>query len=91
MAVLIEKQYEDDRHINQPVECELQGVDRNGRMYKKVRLTGITTKWALKNNVTSGKSTLFVPSGSDIDDQTNELVISSGSSIEVSDTQPCSA
>ena len=69
--------------MDQPLECELQGVDLNGTKYKLVRVKGLTSSWALKNNVTSGVTTIFAPNGADIDDEVNELLVPSGAVIKV--------
>jgi phage gp45-like len=69
---------------DQPLECELQGEDLNGQAYKMVRIANRTTSWARKNNFESGESTIFATSGAEIIDGTGELIIPSGSTIEVS-------
>jgi hypothetical protein len=84
VAVLIEKQYEDNLyHEDQPLKCELQGEDLNGDQYMMVQVKGLDSSWARKNNVTSGVTTIFVPNGADIDDETRELVIPSKAEIKV--------
>ena len=80
---LVEKQYGDGRHVDQPLECELQGEDLNGEKYKMVQVKGLTTSWAAQNNVTSGVTTIFAPEGALIDDLTNELIVPSGTVIQV--------
>ncbi len=69
--------------MDQPLNCELQGGDLYGKKYKMVRVKGLTTSWAMKNNVTSGVTTILPPEGAEIDDQTNELVVPSGTVIKV--------
>jgi phage gp45-like len=49
-----------------------------------VRVANRTTGWARKNNFESGESTIFATSGAEIDDDAGELIIPSGSTIEVS-------
>jgi phage gp45-like len=49
-----------------------------------VRIANRTTSWARKNNFESGESTIFATSGAEINDDTGELIIPSGSTIEVS-------
>ncbi len=83
VVFLIHKQYEGNFHVDQPLDCELQGEDLHGKKYKMVRVKGLTTKWALQNNVTSGVTTIFAPEGAVIDDQTNELVVPSGTVVNV--------
>ena len=84
MAVLIEKQYEDNlHHEDQPLRCELQGDDLNGEQYMMVQVNGLDSSWARKNNVTSGVTTIFVPNGAEIDGETRELVIPSKAEIKV--------
>ncbi len=83
IAFLVEKQYQDGRHVDQPLECELQGEDLKGKKYKMVRVMGLTTSWAQQNNVTSGVTTIFAPDGAFIDDQANELIVPSGTAIKV--------
>ena len=83
VAYLVEKQYADGRHVDQPLACELQGDDLNGTRYKMVRVNGLTSSWALKNNVTSGVTTIFAPDGAAIDDEMNELVVPSRAAIKV--------
>lgn len=69
--------------MDQPLACELQGDDLNGTRYKMVRVNGLTSSWALKNNVTSGVTTIFAPDGAAIDDEMNELVVPSRAAIKV--------
>ena len=83
VVFLIHKQYEGNAHVDQPLECELQGADLNGKKYKMVRVKGLTTSWARQNNVTSGVTTIYSPDGAVIDDQTNELILPSGTAIKV--------
>jgi hypothetical protein len=84
IAVVFETEYEDHRDVDEPLACELLGEDLNGKPYGMVRIKGITSKWARKNKVKSGVTTIFVPSGADIDDSARELVIPTGSAIQVS-------
>ena len=49
-----------------------------------VRVRDRTTSWARKNNIQSGESTIFATAGAEIDDDAGELIIPSGSTIEVS-------
>ena len=83
VAYLVDKEYEDGRNVDQPLECELQGEDLDGKKYKMVRVKGLTTSWAERNNVTSGVTTIFAPEGAVIDDQTNELIVPSRTAIKV--------
>ncbi|KAI2492997.1 Gametolysin peptidase M11 [Fragilaria crotonensis] len=83
VVVLIEKQYEDHRQIDQPLGCELQGDDLNGKQYKMVRVNGLTSSWAKNNNVTSGATTLFALDGADIDDDTDELIVPPGATFKL--------
>jgi hypothetical protein len=48
-----------------------------------VDVKGLPPGWAKKNNVMSGETTMYAPD-SDIDDDTDELIIPEGASIEVS-------
>ncbi len=48
-----------------------------------VKVKGKTTGWARKNAIESGVTTIFA-SNSVIDDSTNELIIPTGETIEVS-------
>ena len=84
IAVVFEMEYEDHRDVDEPLACELLGEDLNGKPYGMVQIKGITSKWARNNNVMSGVTTIFVPSGADIDDSARELVIPTGSTIQVS-------
>ena len=84
MVVMFEVEYEDHRSIDEPLACELLGDDLNGKSYSLVRIKGLTSRWARKNNVISGFSTIFSIDGADIDDRTNELSISTRSTIAVS-------
>jgi hypothetical protein len=83
VAVKILAQYQDNRVVDEPLGCELQGEDLNGRQYTMIKIRGLTSSWARRNNVTSGVTTIFAPDGAIIDDQTNELVIPSGATIKV--------
>jgi hypothetical protein len=82
LVLVSEKDYEDRRHEDQPLECVLQGADLNGTRYKKVRLKGLTSRWAKENKIASGQSTIFSQSA-EIDDGAGELVIPAGGTIEV--------
>jgi len=83
-VVISHRQFEDQHEEDQPLECELQGADLNGQVYKMVRVANRTTSWARKNNMESGESTIFATSGAEIDDDAGELIIPSGSTIQVS-------
>ncbi len=83
MALEIFTDYQDKRHVDEPLGCELQGKDLNGREYRMVRIQGLTSSWARSQNVTSGATTIFVPEGAFIDDQTSELVIPSAARVKV--------
>jgi hypothetical protein len=82
LVLVSEKDYEDNHEEDQPLECVLQGEDLNGTKYKKVRLRGLTSRWAEENKVASGQSTLF-SQNSEIDDSSDELIIPAGGTIEV--------
>jgi hypothetical protein len=84
LVVMFEVEYEDHRSIDEPLACELLGDDLNGKSYSLVRIKGLTSKWARKNNLISGVSTIFSVDGAAIDDRTNELAIPTGSTISVS-------
>ena len=84
IAVIFEVEYEDHRNVDEPLACELLGEDLNGKRYDMVQIKGITSKWARNKNVMSGVTTIFVPSGADIDDSTSQLVIPTGATIQVS-------
>lgn len=87
VALEIFAEYQDKRHVDEPLACELQGEDLNGRKYRLIKIKGLASNWAQRNNVTSGATTIFVPDGAFIDDQTNELVIPSGATITVRSRQ----
>lgn len=87
VVLISEKEYEDNREEDQPLECELQGDDRNGGLYRMVRIHGVTTKWAKNNKLESGLSTLFAQDA-EIDDESNELRIPEGSNIQVDKRNP---
>lgn len=76
-------QYEDRRDEEQPLECEMQGEDLNGRKFKMLKIKGLPPGFAKLEYVQSGFTTLFAD-GSDIDDATNELLIGEGNRIQVS-------
>jgi hypothetical protein len=84
VVIFSDKEYL-DRHVEeQPVECELQSTDiMNVTKYNVVKVKGMTTKWARKNAVKSGVTTLFA-SNSLIDDSTDELIIPTRETIKVS-------
>ena len=84
VAVIFDIMYEDSRVVDPPLGCELQGDDLNGNLYKMVRINELTSKWARRNNVTSGLTTIFFPNGADIVDATNQLVVPPKSTFEVS-------
>ncbi|KAI2496202.1 Gametolysin peptidase M11 [Fragilaria crotonensis] len=83
VALEILADYQDKRHVDEALGCELQGDDLNGRQYRMVRIKGLTSSWARSQNVTSGASTIFVPDGAVIDDQTSELVIPTAARIKI--------
>lgn len=82
--VISDMQYEDRHDEEQPIECEMQGEDLNGRKFKMVKIKGLPPGFAKLNNFQSGFTTLFAD-GSDIDDATNELLIGEGTQIQVSE------
>jgi hypothetical protein len=84
VVVISRRQFEDHHEEDQPLECELQGVDLNGQAYKMVRVANHTTSWAIKNKFESGESTIFATDGAEINDARGELIIPSGSTIQVS-------
>jgi hypothetical protein len=81
-VLIVEVEYETPRKVDEPLACELRGDNVKGSIYTIVRVKGLTTSWAKKNNITSGVTTLFA-NNSVIDDQTNELMIPRGQPIEV--------
>ena len=84
MVIISDKEYLDHRVEDQPLQCELQSTDMmNSTKYNVVKLKGMTSKWARKNAIESGVTTLFA-SNSVIDYNTNELIIPSGNKIKVS-------
>lgn len=84
VVIISDKQYIDHHVEDQPLECELQATDiMNVTKHNVVKVKGITTKWARKNSVKSGVTTLFA-SNSIIDDSTDELIIPTGETIKVS-------
>ncbi len=84
MVIISEKEYLDHHVEDQPLECELQASDvMNSTEYYVVKLKGMTAKWARKNAIESGVTTVFA-SDSVIDYNTNELIIPSGNKIKVS-------
>ncbi|KAI2502870.1 hypothetical protein MHU86_11617 [Fragilaria crotonensis] len=83
VALLSDKDYSDHHVEDQPLECELQATDVvNATEYTVVKVKGMTTKWARKNAVKSGVTTLFA-SNSVIDDSTDELIIPPGETIKL--------
>jgi ubiquitin C-terminal hydrolase len=68
--------------MEQAIQCELRGEDLNGMFYNKVNVKGINGKWARKNKVESGVTTLFAEN-SIIDDTLSELEIPLGQTIQV--------
>jgi len=83
VVILSDKEYLDHHVEDQPLECELQSTDvvkANGISVVKVK--GKTTGWAKKNGIESGVTTLFA-SNSVIDDDTDELIIPTGETIEL--------
>ena len=81
VAMEIFAQYQDNRRVDEPPGCELQGEDLNGRQYR-IRIKGLKSSWARRNNVTSGAHAVFVPDGALHDDHMSELVITSGATIK---------
>ena len=83
MVVLSHKQYLDHHVEEQPLECELQSKDvLNVKQYTMVKVKGLKAKWARKNGIESGVTTLFA-SNSVIDDDSNELIIPTNETIKV--------
>jgi hypothetical protein len=82
IVVISEKEYDDNHEEDQPLECELQGDDLDGGAYQMLRVKDVTTKWAKNNKLESGLSTIFAQDA-EIDDDSNELKIPKGSSIQV--------
>ncbi|KAI2496201.1 Gametolysin peptidase M11 [Fragilaria crotonensis] len=83
VALEIFADYEDKRHVDEALGCELQGDDLNGRQYRMVRINGLTSSWARSQNVTSGATTIYVPGGAFIDDHTSELVVPSAARVKI--------
>ena len=84
VIIFSDRDYIDHRVEDQPVECELQATDIiNNKKHSVVRVKGVTTRWARKNAVLSGETTLYAPK-SVIDDMTNSLFLPTGGTIEVS-------
>jgi hypothetical protein len=83
LVVISHKQFEDKQVRAQPLECELQGADLNGRTYQMVRVANRTTDWAKNNNLVSGASTIFATAGAEINYAKGELIIPQGSAIQV--------
>jgi hypothetical protein len=87
VLVISHKQYLDHHVEEQPLECELQSADNmNVNQYKLVKVRGLTTKWARRNDIESGVSTLFA-SNSVIDADSSELIIPTNDTIKVSQTE----
>ncbi|KAI2488977.1 Gametolysin peptidase M11 [Fragilaria crotonensis] len=83
VVIFSDKEYLDHRVEEQPVECELQATDiMNVSKHRVVKVKGMTTKWARKNAVESGVTTLFA-TNSVIDDSTDELIIPTGETIKL--------
>jgi hypothetical protein len=83
VTILSEKQFLDHTRVEeQPVECELQGEDLDGKGYKMVQVRGLYPGWAKQNGIVSGLSTIEAQ-GFDIDDDTNELIVPSGAEVVV--------
>ena len=74
------------------LECELQGDDLAGKDYRMVTVQGLSANWAMQNGIVSGESTIF-SQGSLIDDDTNALIITDWTDVEVMvsrlDTHEC--
>ena len=84
VVLITHKQYADQHSEEQPLECELQSDDIVGtNKVKMVKVKGLNTKWARKNKIESGVTTIFAPN-SVIDDDSNELIIPTGETIKVS-------
>jgi hypothetical protein len=81
--LIAEVEYEKPVKVDQPLACEIRGDNTKDYPYTIVRINGLSTSWAIKNNVTSGVTTLFA-NNSVIDDKTNQLIIPKGQLIEVS-------
>ena len=87
--VLSHKQYIDHHFEEQPLECELQSQDvLNVKQYKVVKVEGLTTRWARKNGIESGVTTLFA-SNAVIDDDSSALIIPTNVTIKVSQLTEC--
>ena len=82
VIALSEKQYLDHHEEEQPVECELQGEDLDGKAYRMVQVSGLPPGWAKQNEIESGFSTIEAQ-GCDIDDDTNELIVPAGVEVVV--------
>ena len=81
VVLISDKEYLDHHVEDQPLECELRASDANG--FSVVKVKGKTTGWASQNAIESGVTTIFA-SNSVIDDDTKELIIPTGSTINVS-------
>jgi hypothetical protein len=82
VTVLSDKQFLDKHEEEQPVECELQGGDLDGKAYRMVQVKGLPRGWAKQNEIESGVSTIAAQDF-DIDDDTNELIVPSGAEVVV--------
>jgi len=82
VTVLSDKQFLDKHEEEQPVECELQGEDLDGKAYRMVQVKGLPRGWAKQNEIESGVSTIAAQDF-DIDDDTNELIVPSGAEVVV--------
>jgi hypothetical protein len=82
LVLISEKEYEDGRREEQPIECELRGEDLNGTNYKLVRIKNLKSSWARKNSIQSGVTTLFADDFM-IDDSANEIVFRGGEALKV--------
>lgn len=83
VVLLSDKQYEDKHDEDQPMECELQGDDLDGKSYQMVTLKNLPPGFAKNHGLESGRSTLFVHGG-EIDDDTHELNVPGGAEVAVS-------
>ena len=84
VVVVSHKQYLDHHFEEQPLECELQSNDiMNVKQYQMVKVQGLTTGWARKNEIESGVTTLFA-ANSMIDEDSSELIIPTNETIKVS-------
>lgn len=74
VVLLSDTLYEDQHEEEQPMECELQGDDLNGKAYQMVSIKNLPLGFAKNHHVESARSTFFVY-GARIDDEKNELFV----------------